>query len=251
MSFFFVSSRKWSLDSYTFFCILNLLHIPISNTLHVCILLALQPHFPVPPNATLSTPHFPQEPARVPSVPPSNLSLSSVVPAAPWLAPHFFPALRSVTMVKSYPCIHRQASCFWQRWTLLSFLWQAVTRPLSSTQMSSLVKTDQGGAKNKVGIWERTIVQERRVSLDEVLASAFCWGQRWFLSLGPSSASKLQRPTNRKTTKRVLAPATWRLAPWSPLAPGPQCQQIQGTPAAAGGIQGFSPGVLIDSLEPL
>lgn len=156
-----------------FFCILNPLHVSISNAFHVCILLVLQPPFPVPSNTALYTPLFPLEPAHIPSVPPPSLSFS-VVLTAPRHPPDFFPAFQSVSIMKSYLCIYWQASCSWQRWTLLFFLWQDVTRSLSSTRMLSLVKTDQGGAKNIVSIWERTIAQELMVSLDQILASNFC-----------------------------------------------------------------------------
>lgn len=152
-----------------FFFILNPLHVSISNAFHVYILLVLQPPFPIPSNTALSTPLFPSEPAHVPSVPPPSLSFSSVVLTAPR-----HPAFQWVTIMKSYLCIYWQASCSWQRWTLLFFLWQDVTRSLSSTRMLSLVKTDQGGAKNIASIWERTIAQELMVSLDQILASTFC-----------------------------------------------------------------------------
>lgn len=151
----------------------------VSNTFHTCICLVLQPPFPtfqptLLSNTALSTPHFPQEHARVPTVPSPSLFLSSVVLTAPWLPLHFFLEFRSVTTVKSCVCSNWQACGFWQRWTLLSLLWQDTTRSISSTQMSSLVKTDQGGAKNIVSIWERTIAQERMVSLDQTAASTFC-----------------------------------------------------------------------------
>lgn len=129
-----------------------------------------QPSFPTRP----CPPHTSRRNLLVSPLFPLQVSSSSVVLTAPWLPLHFFLEFRSVTTVKSCMCINWQAWGFWQRWTLLSFLWQDTTRSLSSTQMSSLVKTDQGGAKNIVSIWERTIAQERMVSLDQTVASTFC-----------------------------------------------------------------------------
>lgn len=128
------------------------------------LLLQFPPTPPRPPHTSLG--NLLASPAL-----PSQLCLSPTVPTAPALPPRFSPAFQSVT--KSYLCISWQASCFWQRWTRLSFLWQDGTRSLSSTRMSSLVKTDQGGAKNIVSIWERTICREHMVSLDQILASTF------------------------------------------------------------------------------
>lgn len=156
-----------------FFCTLNPLHVSISNTFHVCILLVLQPPFPVPSNTALSTPHFPWN-LLMSSVFSLQVSPSPLVLTAPWFPLHFSPVFRSVTTVKSYLCINWQARCFWQRWTLLFFLWQDITKSLSSTQMSSLVRTGQGGAKNMVSVWERTIAQEHMMSVDQILASTFC-----------------------------------------------------------------------------
>lgn len=71
----FVNSRKCSLISYTFSCILNPLDVSISNASPVCILLVLQPLLPVPSDTALSAPHVPWETRSCPSVPLPALPL--------------------------------------------------------------------------------------------------------------------------------------------------------------------------------
>lgn len=138
----------------TLFCVLSTLHASTSDPFHVCILV-LQAHLPVPSNTFPAAPsgtcsHPECSPCQVSASPLcSDSTLTQSLLLCSVAVSHSCEKQHMLWLIWDFAGINWQASYCRQRWTL-SFLWQDVANPLSFTQTSSLVKSDQGGTENIV-----------------------------------------------------------------------------------------------------